>query len=107
PRMAMAEEQRAVATEIVDVAMAVDIPFARTLGPGDVEPIGLDVARIMGDAAGKEPARLLRGGRRARRRGAIGGDDRRIGRQGVGHALLSSAGSGLDEFVRPAAPNEK
>src|SRR5207245_2966429 len=85
-RMTMAEQQRAVAAETVDVAMAVDIPFARTLGPGDVETVGLDVARIMGDAAGKEPARLLRGGRRSRGRGAISGDDRRIGRQGVGHA---------------------
>src|SRR5438132_14383308 len=36
-RVAMTEQQRAMAAEIVDVAMAVDIPFARTLGPSDVE----------------------------------------------------------------------
>ena len=50
-RMAMAEQQGAMAAEIVDVAIAVDIPFPRPLGARDVEPVGFDIARIVGDAA--------------------------------------------------------
>ena len=56
--MAMAEQQRAVAAEIVDIAIAVDIPFPRPLGAGDVQPVGLDVAGIMRDAAREQPGGL-------------------------------------------------
>src|SRR5262249_51154585 len=105
--MAMAKQERAMAAEIVDIAMAVDIPFSRTLGPCDVQPIGLDVARIMSDAAGKEPASLVRGGRRARGRGTVGGDDRGIRRQGVWHAPHSSGGSGLGDVLGRVVANEK
>src|SRR5215510_7259444 len=106
-RMAMAEEERAMAAEIIDIAIAVDIPLPRSLGPRDVEPVGLDIARIVGDAAREEPARLLGGARGARSRRTIASDDRRIRRQRVRHAPHSSAGSSLDHVVGPAASNEK
>ena len=101
--MAVAEQKRAVSAEIVNVAIAVDIPFPRPLRSGDVEPVRLDVARIMGNAAGEQPAGLLGGGRRTRRRSAIAGDDRRIRRQGVGHGGHSAIGRGFDNG-RPNAP---
>src|ERR1700730_1798583 len=85
-RMAVAEQQRAMAAEIVDVAIAVDIPFPRPLCPGDIKAVRLDIARIMGDAAREQPAGLLGGGRRTRSRGARGGDERRIWRPGGGHS---------------------
>ena len=47
-RVAMAEQQRAVPAEIIDIAMPVDIPFARALGAGDIDPVGLDIARNHG-----------------------------------------------------------
>ena len=37
---AMAEQQRAVAAEIVDVLVAIDVPFARTRAAGGVDRIG-------------------------------------------------------------------
>jgi len=83
--MAMAEQQRAVAAEVVDIAPAVDVPFARSLGPRDVDSIGLDVARIVRDPAREQIGGALRALGRAGGRGAVGGDDRRVGRQRVGH----------------------
>ena len=74
--MAMPEQQRAVPAKIIDIATAVDIPFARAPGPGDVEPVGLDVARIMGDAGGEQLGRTQRALRRAGGRGAVRGDNR-------------------------------
>ena len=55
----MAQHQRAMAAEKIDVAVAVDIPFVRPGGPIDVDPIGIDVARIVRDAA-REQLRGLR-----------------------------------------------
>jgi hypothetical protein len=88
--MAMPQQQRAMPAEIVDIAAAVDIPFSRPLGMVDVEAIGLDVTGIVGDAAWEQHRRLLGLRRRARGRGAVGGDDRRVRRQAVGHIGLSS-----------------
>jgi len=83
--VAMPEQHRAMPAEIIDVAAPVDIPFSRPLRAVDVEPVRLDVARIVGDAAGKQRRRLRGAGGRAWGRGPVGGDDRRVGRQGVGH----------------------
>ena len=73
--MAMAEQHRAVPTEIIDVAAPVDIPFPWALGMVDVEAVRLDIAGIMGDAAREQLGRAGRARRRSRRRGAVGGDE--------------------------------
>jgi hypothetical protein len=41
-RMAVAEQQRAVTAEIVNIAIALDVPFPRSLGPGDIKPVPND-----------------------------------------------------------------
>src|ERR1051325_3398518 len=86
--MAMAEQHRAVPAEIIDVAAPVDVPLARPLGVVDVEAIGLDIAGIVCDAARKQGGRRRGARRRSGRSGAIGGDDRRVRRQAVGHIGL-------------------
>jgi hypothetical protein len=48
--MVVSQDQRPVAAEIVDVFVAVHVPFAGTVGSGDVDAIGRQVARIVGDA---------------------------------------------------------
>ncbi len=50
-RIVVAEEKRAVATEVIDILVAVDIPFARPLGALDIDAVRLDVARVMRDPA--------------------------------------------------------
>ena len=87
---AMAEQHRAVAAEIIDIAAPVDIPFARALRVVDVDAVGLDVAGIVRDAAWKQLGRLLGAHRGARGGGAVGGDDLRVRGQAVGHLGLSS-----------------
>ena len=84
-RMAMAEQQCAVAAEIIDINAAVHIPFARPLGARDVDSVRLDIARIVRDPGGKQIGGAPGALGRARRRGAVGGDDRRVGGQRVGH----------------------
>ena len=79
----MAEQHGAVAAEIVDIFVAVDVPFARALGPGDMDRIGVEVARIVGDAARQHLAGALKQRTGARRPGLVVGDDGGI-RGGVG-----------------------
>ena len=40
-----------MAAEMVDIAIAVDIPLPRSLGPSDAQPVRLDIAKMMGDPA--------------------------------------------------------
>ena len=54
----MAEQQRPVATEEVDIFVAVDVPFMRALGMGDVGAVGVKMAGVMGDAGGQQVLRL-------------------------------------------------
>ena len=56
----VAQQQCAVAAEIVDVAIAIDVPFVRALSALDEHAIRIDIARIMRDAAWEQLARLLR-----------------------------------------------
>src|SRR6516225_818027 len=87
----MSEQQRAVSAEIIDIAIAVDVPFPRPFGPRNIETVRLDIARIMGNAARKQSGSSLGVGRRTRGCPAIGGNDRRVRRQGVRHTRCSSA----------------
>src|SRR5471030_1945500 len=89
----MAEQHRAMPAEIIDIAATVDIPFARPFGAGDVKPIRLDVAPIVGDARREHLLSLLRARRRTWRRSAIGGYDWRIRSQRVGHGVAISVSS--------------
>src|SRR5439155_12395609 len=61
------------------------------MGARDVKTVGLDVAAVVGDAGGEHLGGALRALGRARCRGSVGGDDRRIGRQRVGHLGLRTA----------------
>ena len=55
----MAEQQRAVAAEEVDVAVAVHVPFVRPLRALDIEAVGIEMPRVVGDAAREQPGRAL------------------------------------------------
>ena len=96
-RMAMAEDQRAVAAVEVDVAVAVDVPFVRPGGAGDIDAVGIDMAGVVGDAAGQQDRRGLAGQlARARRALAIGGTMREFVAVGMtaaapACAMMSSA----------------
>ena len=81
----MAEDQRAVAAEIVDVLIAIRIPFVPALTAGHIQRIRRQMPAVMGDARGKAFARPLRPFGRGWRLGTIGGDDRRIGKCGIRH----------------------
>ncbi len=74
-RVIVTEQQSAVPAEVVDVAVAVHVPFMRPLGAGDVDAIGIELAGIVGDTAGKQRRGLPRQRRGPRRMGAIGGSD--------------------------------
>ena len=50
-RMVVPQQQRAMAAEVIDVFVAVDVPFARTGGAVDINPVWLDMPRIMRNAA--------------------------------------------------------
>ena len=63
--VAVAEDQRAVAAEEVDVAVAVDVPFVRPGGARDVDAVGVEVAGVVGDAVGEQGRGLRRPGRRS------------------------------------------
>ncbi|TMI40911.1 MAG: TRAP transporter substrate-binding protein [Betaproteobacteria bacterium] len=69
--MRMAEEQRAVAAEVVDVLVAVDVPLARTGSARDVDRIGGSRARIVREARRQGAARLRIEGGGTRRAGAV------------------------------------
>src|SRR5207245_8808290 len=56
--IAVTEEQRAVASEIVHVAVSVDVPFAGAIGAVDEDGMREQVAGVVRDAAGEDPARL-------------------------------------------------
>ena len=85
-RMGVAEQERAVAAVVVDVAVAaIDVPLMRALGALDVEAVGLEMAAVVGDAAREQLARLGGQARRARRPLAPGGLDGQIGQGMIGH----------------------
>ena len=91
--MVVAEQQRAVAAVIVDVAVAIDVPFVSALAPLDVDAVGLEMAAVMRDAAREQVAGLGGECRRARRAVAIRGFDgqigeRRLPRRGVRSRIL-------------------
>ncbi len=66
-RMRMAEEQRAVSAEVVDVLVAVDVPLARTGGARDVDRIRGSGARVVRQSRRKDPASPRIERRRTRR----------------------------------------
>ena len=60
--MRVTEQQRTVATEVVDIAMAVYVPFECALRVLHVDPVRLEKARVVGDAVGKNfPSALEQG----------------------------------------------
>lgn len=63
------EDQRAMAAEIVHIFVAINIPFARTIGVIDINLMGAHVPPIMGDTAGHLRTRILRKLCRCRRLG--------------------------------------
>ena len=71
--MGMAQQHGAVAAEIVDIFVAVDVPLARALGAGDVDGIGVEIARIVRNAAGQHLAGALEQRARAGGAGAVVG----------------------------------
>src|SRR5258708_14632581 len=83
-RMVVPEKERAVAAEIVDVLIAVHVPFARALGVVDIDAVGLHVAGIVGDPARQELLGLGCETRRFWRPLSIGRDDLGVG-EGIGH----------------------
>src|SRR5438445_566903 len=70
-RMRMAEEQRAVAAEVVDVLVAVDVPLARAGSARDVDRIGGSRTRIVREARRQHAAGLRIEGGGTRRAGAV------------------------------------
>ena len=58
--MRMAEQHGAVAAEVIDIFVAIDVPLARALGLGDVDRIGVEIARIVRDAARQHLAGALK-----------------------------------------------
>ena len=77
-RVAVTEDERTVAAEVIDISVAIDIPFMRPLGARDVDAVGIDVAGVMGDARRHQILRLGREIGRAGRLLAVGGDDTRV-----------------------------
>ena len=58
-RVAVAEQQRAVAAEVVDVLVAVDVPLARAFGAGGIDGIGQQRAAVVRQAGRDDLARAL------------------------------------------------
>jgi len=73
--MRMAEQHRAVTTEVIHVLVAIDVPFARPHGTRDVNRIRVEVARIVRDAARQHLACPFVEGRRASGAGLVVGHD--------------------------------
>ena len=59
-RVVVPQQQRAMAAEIVDVLIAVDVPFQRALGPRHIERVRIQLACVMGDPARQQVARPRR-----------------------------------------------
>ena len=57
-RMAVAQDQSAMAAEVIDIAVVVDVPLAGAFGAGDIDRMGHQIADIVGDPAGKDFASL-------------------------------------------------
>ena len=57
-RMPMAEQQCTVATEVINILMAVHIPFSRSLCTVDKHAVGSKMSRIMGNSAWKLCSRI-------------------------------------------------
>ena len=55
-RMVVAEQEPTVPACVVDVLVAIHVPLAGTGCARDVDPVGLDVAGVVGDATGKQAA---------------------------------------------------
>ena len=108
-RVVVAQQQRAVAAEIVDVAVAIDVPLVRALRARDEHAVRIDVARVMGDAAREQLVRLLRQLGRAGRALAIGGDDAGIAQFGgdVVHGPASPIGWRLPYLPRCGRVGER
>ena len=105
-RMPVAEQQRAMAAVEVDIAVAVHVPFVRPLGAGDVDAVGIEVARIMRDAAGKQRGGLR--GQLGRSLGAagVGGDNAGVAERvarGAGHGASRGGGRAEAAFCAGAA----
>src|SRR5258708_35276456 len=83
----VAEQKGAVAAEIVDVAVAVDVPLRRAEGAGDVERIGIEMPAVMRVAARQLRARLARQRGGSRRGRLVGRGKRGIRRSDVGYGM--------------------
>ena len=59
-RMVVPEQQRAMAAEIIDVFVAIDVPFARPGGALDVNSVRVQVPPVMRDPARQQRRRLAR-----------------------------------------------
>src|SRR6185369_8433217 len=55
-RMAVTQNQRAVAAEVIDVLVAVDVPLASALGAGNIDRMRPQIADVVRDAAGENVA---------------------------------------------------
>ena len=91
-RMIVAEEQGSMTAGIVDVFVAVHVPLAGTRCVGDVDAVGLDVAGVVGDAAGKQGAGAFGESGGAGGHAPVGLDQRRVlqsnGRWWIGGGCL-------------------
>ena len=77
--MIVAEDQRAVSAEIIDVLVAVHVPFARARGPLDINRVRLQIAADMRDAIRQQRFGPFVEGAGARRLLRIGAEDFRFG----------------------------
>src|SRR5262245_40983247 len=57
-RMAVTEQQCAVAAEIIDVLVAIDVPLAAAGGPRGIDRVGQEGAAVVGEARRDDLARL-------------------------------------------------
>ena len=84
-RVIVSEDQCAVTSEIVDIFITVYVPLMTALRAIDVEGVRVELAGIVHQAARKDLTCLSSTFLGFRRVLAVGGDDLRICRQGVGH----------------------
>jgi hypothetical protein len=49
----VAQKEGAVTAGVVDVFVAVEVPFASAIGMGDVDAVWLDIPGVVGDAGGE------------------------------------------------------
>ena len=91
-RPAVTQQQGAVAAGVVDILVAVLVPLARALGPGDVDAVRLQIARVVDDAGRQELPGFGRESSRARRLRPVGLDDGGVGRARGGGCLRAFLG---------------